>query len=296
MAFLELRNVSKSYGEGAERTEVLKDVNLTISEGEFVAIIGFSGSGKTTLISLICGLIEPDKGEVLLNGKKVTGPGPDRGIVFQNYSLLPWLTVEGNVALAVNEVFKDWDAQRRHDQVRKYIEMVNLTPALQKRPAELSGGMRQRVSVARALAINPEILLLDEPLSALDALTRGTLQDEIEKIWREDQKTAVMITNDVDEGIILADRIIPLKPGPRATLGPEFRVNLPRPRIKSELNDNEVYKHLRNDIIRYMLDIGKETGSKKISDDINLPDLQPKDLRPTLKEAVLAEEVRIAID
>ncbi len=296
MAFLELRNVSKSYGEGSERTEVLKDVNMTICEGEFVAIIGFSGSGKTTLISLICGLIQPDAGEVLLRGKKITGPGPDRGIVFQNYSLLPWLTVEGNVAVAVNQVFKDWDAERRHEQVRKYIEMVNLTPALHKRPSELSGGMRQRVSVARALAMNPEILLMDEPLSALDALTRGTLQDEIEKIWREDQKTAVMITNDVDEGIILADRIIPLKPGPGATLGPEFRVNLPRPRIKNELNDNETYKHLRNDIVRYMLDIGKETGAGQSGLELDLPDLQPRDLRPGQREAVLAPEVRAVID
>lgn len=296
MAFLELRNVSKSYGEGAERTEVLKDVNMTICEGEFVAVIGFSGSGKTTLISLICGLIQPDEGEVLLRGKKITGPGPDRGIVFQNYSLLPWLTVEGNVAVAVNQVFKDWDPQRRHDQVRKYIEMVNLTPALHKRPSELSGGMRQRVSVARALAMNPEILLLDEPLSALDALTRGTLQYEIEKIWREDRKTAVMITNDVDEGIILADRIIPLKPGPRATLGPEFRVNLPRPRDKNELNDNDIYKHLRNDIVRYMLDIGKETGAGKSALELKLPDLQPRDLRPSQREAVLSKKIRAVIE
>ena len=296
MAFLELRNVSKSYGEGAEKTEVLKDVNMTICEGEFVAIIGFSGSGKTTLISLICGLIQPDEGEVLLRGKKITGPGPDRGIVFQNYSLLPWLTVEGNVAVAVNEVFKDWDAQRRHEQVRKYVEMVNLTPALQKRPSELSGGMRQRVSVARALAMNPEILLLDEPLSALDALTRGTLQNEIEKIWREDRKTAVMITNDVDEGIILADRIIPLKPAPRATLGPEFRVNLPRPRDKNALNDNEIYKHLRNDIVKYMLEIGKEQGASKLLEGVELPDLHPKDMRPQQREAVLSEDLRRALD
>ena len=296
MAFLELNNVSKSYGEGAERTQVLKDVNLTISEGEFVAIIGFSGSGKTTLISLISGLIRPDEGEVLLKGQPITGPGPDRGVVFQNYSLLPWLTVEGNVAVAVNEVFKNWNKERRHEQVRKYIEMVNLTPALNKRPSELSGGMRQRVSVARALAMNPEILLLDEPLSALDALTRGTLQIEIEKIWRNDKKTAVLITNDVDEGIILADRIIPLKPGPRATLGPEFRVNLPRPREKNTLNDNEVYKHLRNDIVKYMLEIGHKQGSRELVQDIELPDLKPKDLRPPPREGVLSEEVRIAID
>lgn len=296
MAYLELKNVSKGYGEGHERMDVLKDVNLSIEEGEFVAIIGFSGSGKTTLISLISGLIKPDQGEILLHGKPVTGPGPDRGVVFQNYSLLPWLTVEGNVAVAVNEVFKDWDKEQRRRQVHKYIEMVHLTPALHKRPSELSGGMRQRVSVARALAMNPEILLLDEPLSALDALTRGTLQKEIEKIWSDDQKTAIMITNDVDEGIILADRIIPLKPGPRATLGPEFRVNLPRPRDKNELNDNEVYKHLRNDIIKYMTEIGKEQGAQKTLTGLELPNLQPRDLRPSIREAVLSKEIRIAID
>ena len=204
MAFLELRNVSKAYGEGAERTEVLANVSLEIERGEFVAIVGFSGSGKTTLISLIAGLIEPDEGEILINGKRIAGPGPERGVIFQNYSLLPWLTVYGNVALVVNHLFSAWPAKKRRAHVERYVEMVHLTPASQKRPTELSGGMRQRVAVARALAMDPEILLMDEPLSALDALTRGTLQAEIEKIWREERKTAVLITNDVDEG-----------PGPR---------------------------------------------------------------------------------
>lgn len=279
MAFLELKNVCKSYGDGAERVEVLDNISLSIEEGEFVALIGFSGSGKSTLISLISGLQMPDSGEIFLRGKPITGPGPDRGVVFQNYSLLPWLTVEGNVALAVNQVFPDWDAERRSQQVLKYVEMVNLTPALSKRPSELSGGMRQRVSVARALAMNPEILLLDEPLSALDALTRGTLQDEIEQIWNSDKKTVVLITNDVDEGIILADRIIPLNPGPRATLGPEFNVAINRPRDKNELNDNDVYKKLRAEIIKYMLSVGEKSSSQSKLQDIELPDIQPKDLR-----------------
>src|SRR4051812_28931089 len=180
MPLLELRNVSKSYLQGSGRTEVLHDVNLAIEEGEFVAIVGFSGSGKTTLISAIAGLIEPDSGQITLQGKRVTQAGPDRGVVFQNYSLMPWLTVHGNISLAVDAVFPKWTSRQRDDHTRKYIEMVGLSHAMERKPAELSGGMRQRVAVARALAMDPKILLLDEPLSALDALTRAKLQDEIE--------------------------------------------------------------------------------------------------------------------
>ena len=214
--FSRSKNVSKSYGSGA-RHAVLSDVNLSIEEGEFVAIVGFSGSGKTTLISTIAGLITPDSGEILLKGKPVLEAGPDRGVVFQSYSLMPWLTVLGNVALAVDAVFAELDdASSVEAQTHKYIEMVGLAHAADRRPAELSGGMRQRVAVARALAMNPEILLLDEPLSALDALTRAKLQDEIEAIWRQQRKTVVLVTNDVDEALLLADRIIPLTPGPNA--------------------------------------------------------------------------------
>ncbi len=230
MPILELAQVSKSYGQAGQRTEVLQDINLSIEKGEFVAIVGFSGSGKTTLISIIAGLVAPDAGTVLLNGAPVTGPGPDRGVVFQSYSLMPWMTVEENVALAVDAVFKKESRAERAAQARRYIELVGLSHASDRRPAELSGGMRQRVAVARALATSPEILLLDEPLSALDALTRAKLQDEIESIWEKERKTVVLITNDVDEAVLLADRIIPLNPGPRATLGPEFKVPLDRPR------------------------------------------------------------------
>ncbi len=257
---LQLSALSKGYGSGAHRTSVLKDINLQIGEGEFVAIVGFSGSGKTTLISLIAGLIAPDSGAILLKGQPVDGPGPDRGVVFQSYSLMPWMTVRQNVALAVDQVFKDASKEERRARVEKYVEMVNLTPAMDKRPSELSGGMRQRVSVARALAASPEILLLDEPLSALDALTRANLQDEILRIWDQEKKTVILITNDVDEGIIMADRIIPLNPGPGATFGPEFRVDLPRPRDRKEMNHDPEFKRIRKEVTQYLMQAGAQAN------------------------------------
>jgi nitrate/nitrite transport system ATP-binding protein len=277
MAFLELKGVSKSYGEGDERTDVLSNIDLSIEEGEFIAIVGFSGSGKTTLISTVAGLVTPDAGEVLLKGNPITGPGPDRGVVFQSYSLLPWLTVEGNVGLAVDQVFKKDARKERRERARRYIEMVGLGHAKDRLPSELSGGMRQRVAVARALAMSPEILLLDEPLSALDALTRAKLQDEIEQIWEEDKRTVLLITNDVDEAILLADRIIPLLPGPNATLGEEFKVNLPRPRDRAEIGSDPAFKALRQSITNYLIDIASERGS--VADDSRiLPRVTPIDL------------------
>jgi nitrate/nitrite transport system ATP-binding protein len=253
---LEMRGVSKGYGAGDDRSEVLRNVNLSVAQGEFVAIVGYSGAGKTTLISMIAGLLAPDRGEVLVNGKQVEGPGPDRGIVFQNYSLLPWLTAFDNVYLAVDQVFSDWSKERKREHTQKYLTMVKLANAGHKKPHELSGGMRQRVSVARALAANPAVLLLDEPLGALDALTRATLQDEIERIWREERKTALLITNDVDEGILLADRIIPLSAGPGATLGPAVRIDIPRPRDRKTLARDPRFRAIRNEVIAYLLGPG----------------------------------------
>ena len=275
-ALLELRNVSKSYGSGGSKIEVLKDINLSIAPGEFVAIVGFSGSGKTTLISLISGLATPDTGKMIMNGKPIDGPGPDRGVVFQNYSLMPWLTVQGNVALAVDQVFKGWPAQKRQAHVERYVQMVNLTPAMEKRPAELSGGMRQRVAVARALAANPDILLLDEPLSALDALTRAKLQGEILRIWNQDKKTVVLITNDVDEAILMADRVIPLNPGPNATLGPDFPITLARPRDRTALNHDREFIRLRKAITAYLMDVGAERGNTGVQGKVAaLPQIKP---------------------
>lgn len=273
-AFLELSSVSKSYGVGAHETVVLKDINLKIREGEFVAIVGFSGSGKTTLISLIAGLILPDSGKIRLKGQEVSGPGPDRGVVFQSYSLMPWMTVRQNVALAVDQVCRDLPAAERSARVEKYVDMVNLTHALDRRPSELSGGMRQRVSVARALAASPEILLLDEPLSALDALTRGNLQEEILSIWEKEKKTVVLITNDVDEGLLMADRIIPLNPGPGATFGPEFEINISRPRDRSAMNHDPEFKRLRKEVTEYLMKMGAaQVDGQAIS--VGLPSVLP---------------------
>ncbi|HTJ00177.1 MAG TPA: ABC transporter ATP-binding protein [Dongiaceae bacterium] len=277
MAFLELNNVSKGYGSGSRRVAVLRDIDLSIAEGEFVAIVGYSGAGKTTLMSLIAGLQRPDTGTVQLRGEEVREPGPDRAIVFQNYSLLPWLSVYENIALAVGEVFPQWPAAQRREHIEKYIAMVNLTPARDKKPRELSGGMRQRVSVARALAMNPRILLLDEPLSALDALTRAVLQDEIGRIWSEDRKTVVLITNDVDEGILLADRIIPLSAGPGATLGPAVAVDIERPRDRKALNHHPSFKAIRKEVIGYLLGAGGRPKSQ-VTRKLVLPDIEPEDL------------------
>ena len=255
----------------------MRDVNLSIDEGEFVAIVGYSGAGKTTLISMVAGLLKPDTGTVKLRGELITEPSPERGMVFQNYSLLPWLTVAENVALAVDQVFPKWTADQRGAQVDKYLAMVNLTPARAKLPRELSGGMRQRVSVARALAAEPKILLLDEPLGALDALTRATLQDEIVRIWEQDRRTIVLITNDVDEGIMTAARIIPLSAGPGATLGPSVEVDIARPRDRKTLNSNPDFKRVRKQVISYLLGPG---GRQKtvVKRKLTLPDLLPEDL------------------
>lgn len=277
MAFLELNNVSKGYGFGAKRAEVLRDINLSIAEGEFVAIVGYSGSGKTTLMSLIAGFQRPDEGTVRWRGQEVAEPGPDRAIVFQNYSLLPWLSVYDNVALAVDEVFPDWPASKRREHIEKYIALVNLTAARDKKPRELSGGMRQRVSVARALAMDPQILLLDEPLGALDALTRAALQDEISGIWEQDKKTVVLITNDVDEGIYLADRIIPLSAGPNATLGPPIAIHIPRPRDRKAINHDPQFRQIRREVIDYLLGVGGRTHAT-VSRKLLLPDIEPEDL------------------
>jgi nitrate/nitrite transport system ATP-binding protein len=275
---LELRGVAKTFGVGANTTEVLADVDLCVAPGEFVAIVGFSGSGKSTLISLLAGLTQPTAGSVLLNGAEVNGPSPDRGVVFQSYALMPWLTVRGNIALAVDSMHAKRPKSERRALVERYIDMVGLTHAAERRPAELSGGMRQRVAVARALAMSPEVLLLDEPLSALDALTRGKLQDEIETIWARDTKTVVLVTNDVDEAILLADRIIPLTPGPRATLGPEFRVEMPRPRDRASINDDPEFRRLRGAVTRYLLDVSRQRAAGDTV--VSLPTVAPPSHEP----------------
>ncbi|MDP7150702.1 MAG: ABC transporter ATP-binding protein [Paracoccaceae bacterium] len=260
MSILKFDNVSKGFGEGTAHTEVLKNIDLEVQEGEFLVLLGFSGSGKTTLINLMAGLETPTQGKVTFKGSQIIGPGPERGVIFQNYSLMPWLTVNGNVRLALDAVFPDMPKSEKAEKVDHYVKMVGLGHATARRPAELSGGMRQRVNVARALAMNPEVLLLDEPLSALDALTRANLADEIEQIWSTDKKTCVLITNDVDEAIILADRIIALNPD--GTLGGEFKVSIPRPRDRMAMNHHDGFKKLRADITKYLMDVGIEAKTE----------------------------------
>ncbi|PTY03825.1 nitrate ABC transporter ATP-binding protein [Opitutaceae bacterium EW11] len=274
---IELRGAAKGFGPASARSEVLAGLDLQVQEGEFLAIVGFSGSGKTTLINLLAGLHRPDTGEALFDGRSMPEAGPDRALVFQNYSLLPWLTVFGNVALAVDRVFPDWPAERRQAHVERHIAMVNLSAARDKRPRQLSGGMRQRVAVARALSMDPRVLLLDEPLGALDALTRATLQDEISRIWQENRKTVVLITNDPDEAILLADRVIPLSAGPRATLGPSFAVDLPRPRNRKTLNHDASFKRLRKEILDWLLASAgaRSSGPQRT---FELPSVRPENL------------------
>ena len=253
MAFLQLRDVCKSYATPRGPHLVLQNIDLDVQEGEFIAIVGYSGSGKTTLISLIAGLITPDDGEIRLAGAPITAPGPDRGIIFQNYSLLPWMSVFDNIYLAVDAVYPNLPYAAKRQRTEHWARLVNLGDAMTKRPHQLSGGMRQRVAVARGLAIDPKVLLLDEPFSALDALTRATLQDELARIWLERRKTVVMITNDVDEAILLADRIYPLTPGPGATLGPEIPVAIPRPRSRRHLSLDASYQEARRGLTEFLL-------------------------------------------
>lgn len=253
MAFLEAKGVSKSYGSGGSRTQVLGHTDIAIEKGEFVAILGYSGTGKTTLLSILAGLLTPDTGQVLLDGKVVTEPGPERGVVFQSYSLLPWQTAYENVYLAVDQVHGGKSPEEKRKHTEEFLALVNLSPARNKKPAQLSGGMRQRVALARALAMQPAVLLMDEPLGALDALTRASLQSEIESIWRNHRTTVVMITNDVDEAILLSDRIIPLGVGPAATLGPSFMVDIERPRDRKALNHDQRFKRLRSEVTQYLL-------------------------------------------
>ena len=279
---ISMKGVGKGYGSGVTRTEVLHNINLNVREGEFLAVVGFSGSGKTTFTQLLAGLIQPDTGELTMDGQPIVGPSPDRGLVFQNYSLLPWLTVRGNIALSVDRVFRNWGRGERRDHVEKFIEMVGLSHAAHRRPHELSGGMRQRTSLARTLAMKPKVLLLDEPLSALDALTRSVLQEEILKIWEEERQTCVMISNDVDEAIFVADRIVALNPGPNASLGPTFAVDLERPRDKTALNHNERFKGLRNAVTNYLVAVRQKSRADELSASTapvyELPDIQPIDL------------------
>ncbi|MGO4666071.1 ABC transporter ATP-binding protein [Bosea sp. 2RAB26] len=251
--YLKIDHVDKSFRRGAATTEVLKDINLVIDKGEFVSIIGHSGCGKSTLLNIIAGLTPVSAGAVLLENKEVNDPGPERAVVFQNHSLLPWLTVYDNVALAVNKVFRRAKSRaERHDWIMHNLDLVQMGHARDKRPAEISGGMKQRVGIARGLAMEPKILLLDEPFGALDALTRAHLQDSVMQIHAALGNTMIMITHDVDEAVLLSDRIVMMTNGPSARIGEVLNVRLERPRKRLELVSDRTYIAAREAVLKFL--------------------------------------------
>lgn len=251
--FLEVENLVKSYRtpEGGELV-VLDEINLTLHEDEYISVIGHSGCGKSTLLKMVAGLEKPTSGSIRLEGKEIRKPGADRMMVFQHYSLLPWLTVQENVRLAVDEVLKTASPLEKKQIVSEHLAMVNLTAAANKYPDEISGGMKQRVGIARALAIRPKVLLMDEPFGALDALTRGKLQRQVLDIWEHNPQTVMMITHDVDEALYMSDRIVMLTNGPNAKIGEILEVPFSHPRDRQALRESREYFELRNHALNFL--------------------------------------------
>ena len=251
--FVSVEKVGMTFNSKLGAFTALKDISVAIRAGEFMSLIGHSGCGKSTLLNLVAGLLKPTSGVLICAGREITGPGPDRGVVFQNHSLLPWLTCFQNVHLAVERVFgaAESGAQLKA-RTLKALELVQLAHAADKRPGEISGGMKQRVGIARALSMEPKILLLDEPFGALDALTRAHLQDELMKIVAATGSTVLMVTHDVDEAVLLSDRIVMMTNGPAATIGDIVEVNLPRPRERLALVNDSRYHHLRGRVLEFL--------------------------------------------
>jgi nitrate/nitrite transport system ATP-binding protein len=253
MAYLKIDHVDKVFTRGAQQTEVLSGITVGIEKGEYVSIIGHSGCGKSTLLNIVAGLTCATVGGVLLENKEVNEPGPDRAVVFQNHSLLPWLTVYDNVRLAVDKVFAATKSRKeRHHWTMHNLELVQMAHAKDKRPAEISGGMKQRVGIARALAMEPKVLLLDEPFGALDALTRAHLQDSVMAIHAQLENTVLMITHDVDEAVLLSDRIVMMTNGPAARIGEVLDVPMPRPRRRLDLVADQTYIRCRQRVIEFL--------------------------------------------
>jgi len=259
MSFLEIDHVSKTFPapDGRGAVTVFRDVAFDLAQGEFLTMVGHSGCGKSTLLNIIAGLERPSEGGVVLGGREVTGPGIDRMVVFQNFALMPWLTVFDNVRVAVRAAHPDWPADRISAWVQRYVDMVGLTGAEKKRPAALSGGMRQRVGLARAFSTGPKVLLLDEPFAQIDALTRGVIQDELVRMWTATRNTVFMVTHDVDEAILLSDRIALMTSGPDARLAEIIEVKIPRPRTRAELIDDPEYLRLRTHILHFLMEAGR---------------------------------------
>ena len=251
-AYLDLQKIGIVFQTGRGPFRALENINLEVAKGEFISLIGHSGCGKSTVLNIVAGLLEATEGFALLKGKEVKGPGPDRAVVFQNHSLLPWLTVQENVQLAVDKVMAGKSRAERHDWVMHNLKLVHMEHAADKRPGEISGGMKQRVGIARALSMQPDVLLMDEPFGALDALTRAHLQDSVMEIQAELGNTVLMITHDVDEAVLLSDRIVMMTNGPAATIGEILDIDLPRPRDRLQLAHDPRYHDLRSQVLEFL--------------------------------------------
>ncbi len=261
-AYIQLDNIGMQFNTKRGPFIALREVDLHIQKGEFVSIIGHSGCGKSTVLNLVAGLLDATSGTLLCAGREIKGPGPDRAVVFQNHSLLPWLTCTGNVLLAVEQVFGDKESKAQMlERAHAALELVHLTHANDKFPHEISGGMKQRVGIARALAMEPKALLMDEPFGALDALTRAHLQDELMSICAATQSTVIMVTHDVDEAVLLSDRIVMMTNGPSATVGEILHVELPRPRERLSLADDAAYNHYRHQVLSFLYEKHHKTAA-----------------------------------
>jgi nitrate/nitrite transport system ATP-binding protein len=250
-SFLQVRGLSKAFARAPK--PVFSEVAFDIERGEFVCVIGHSGCGKTTILNILAGLDRATSGEVTMDGREVAGPSLDRGVVFQGHALMPWLTVRGNIAFAVRSRWPDWTREQVRAHVQKYVDLVRLTGNEDKKPAALSGGMKQRVGIARAFAIQPKMLLLDEPFGALDALTRGAIQDELVAICAETRQTVFMITHDVDEALLLADRILLMTNGPEARIAENLANTLPRARTRHDIHHHPQYYQIRNHVLDFLV-------------------------------------------
>ncbi|ANP37649.1 cyanate ABC transporter ATP-binding protein [Phaeobacter gallaeciensis] len=275
--FLSIERLTQKFPDGQGGTlTVFENATFGIEKGEFVCILGHSGCGKSTIMNILAGLAEPTSGVVKMDGTEVSGPSLDRGVVFQNYSLLPWLSTLKNVTFGVKARYPDWSKAKVEEHAREYLAMVGLEgDVVQRKPSQLSGGMRQRVSIARAFANHPKLLLLDEPFGALDALTRGTIQDELLKIWGGTEQTVFMITHDIDEAILLADRILLMTNGPFARVAESVEITIPRPRSRTEIVEHPNYYAIRNHLVQFLGQRSKELAGQK-SDD---PDQRPETVR-----------------
>ena len=260
-----------------DTTTVFEDLHLTVEPGEFVCLIGHSGCGKTTILNVLAGLEEASEGYVFVGGREIKGPSLDRAVIFQSHALMPWFTVMGNIAFAVSSRWPEWSREQVREHVQRYIDLVNLTGSEKKRPAELSGGMKQRVGIARALSIQPKMLLMDEPFSALDALTRGVLQEEVLRICAETQQTVFMITHDVDEAILLADRIVLMTNGPHARIAEVVVNTMPRSRTRHDLHRHPHYYRIRNHLIEFLVNRSKAMRDQSVGeyDPRNPPVVRP---------------------